>query len=143
VLDSRNKSRLVHALVLMNALRAVQALALPVYNPDDPVPPDGRIKNSRDFKRLQSRAATVADLTTLAEYCQSRVSDYQQDKSKNEAEFERSNFKARTTNPKFQPLDKTLRGYIANDDKGIARWGDLANQYSAQTLELGVIERQQ
>lgn len=124
------------------ALPATQALAWPVSNPGDSESPDGRIQTSRDFKRLQSRAATSADFTALAEYCQSRVSHYQQDKAENEAELQHYNSKAHTNNPKFQPLDETLRRYIAHDEKEIVHWSDLASQYSAQAGKLEEVKPQ-
>ena len=126
------------------ALGMVQAAAGPLPSLTDPAQPARKIENSKEFARERNRAKTAADFTALAVYCQSRVAKYQADKSQNEAELNAYNSKPHSTsnNPKFQPLDKTLRSYIAKDEKEIARWGVLADQYSAQASRLEADNRQ-
>ena len=112
---------------------AVQILANPVPNYTDASDSATiTVKSSKEFDRLRTQARTSGDFFALAQWCQTRVSKYQQDKAKNEAELREYYSKQHTTLPKFRSLDETLKINIANDEKAMARWSELANQFTEQ-----------
>ncbi len=94
------------------------------------------IRTTRDFNRVRSRARTSEDFKALAAWCQEQVSKYQNDKAKNESELADYGSRSHSSNPKFRPLDETLRTYIAEDEKAIARWSVLVSQYTDQASKI-------
>jgi hypothetical protein len=108
----------------------------PTANSAEPVK---SIRNAKDYDQVRSRAKTVDEFHALAAYCRARVSKYEADKEKNQAELDQYNSKQHiaNSNPKFRSKDDLLKSYIARDEKAIARWTELGAQYSDRAHKNG------